>query len=250
MANNTHESSWHRASTDAEKFRKDSKLWFWGVEIVGAASFGLIGSLIGGNITPSDASKFWQNAYPGIGGAIGVISGFLLAFMGIFVWNLFRAPYRQRNEAYIEIAKLERLASETEKDMGDYFPRLNLIRLKEFAKRVTNRHKDLPIIKITLYRFTTFIPNYPQKYAIVSEVDSKIKLSSTFEVDIDQLRFISGFLDTNSLGIDTSFEEVYKERPKDNFIKEWVFLPHISDDSMPAGVMTEEKNIILYQSNV
>lgn len=77
------------------------------MEIVGAALFGAVGSLVGGYGTPSDATVFWQNAYPIIGGAIGVIAGFVIVFILIFLCNLFRAPYRQRNEARIFCQELQ-----------------------------------------------------------------------------------------------------------------------------------------------
>jgi hypothetical protein len=88
-----------RAWKDTESFRKDSKLWFWGVEVVGSALFGVVGGLLGGYYIPPNANVFWQNAYPTIGSAIGLIIGFIIVFIGILLWNLFRTPYRQRNEA-------------------------------------------------------------------------------------------------------------------------------------------------------
>jgi Na+/proline symporter len=101
------ESSWRRACRDTESFRKDSRVWFWGVEIVGGgALFGLAGSLLGDYYTPSTATPFWQSAYPTIGGAIGVILGFIIVFALIYVVNLLRAPYRQRDEARIDVEQL------------------------------------------------------------------------------------------------------------------------------------------------
>ena len=37
--------------------------------------------------------------YPGIGGVVGMIVGLIMVFGGIYLLNLFRAPYRQLNEA-------------------------------------------------------------------------------------------------------------------------------------------------------
>lgn len=101
------ESAWHRANKDTEKFRRNSKWYFWLVEIVGGgAVFGIIGGLIGWNLMPPNASTYQQNAYPLIGAGIGVVIGFALAFVLIFTFNLVRAPYLQRNEARTEVGNL------------------------------------------------------------------------------------------------------------------------------------------------
>ena len=39
---------------------------------------------------------------------IGGLGGLIVAVLVIFGWNLFRAPYKQRNEAREKISKLER----------------------------------------------------------------------------------------------------------------------------------------------
>jgi len=91
-----------RAWEDTESFREDSRLWFWGVEIVGGAVFGAVGGLIGGYYTPSNATVFWQNGYPTIGGAIGVIVGFIMVFAVIYCVNLFHTP----SPAKIKVADL------------------------------------------------------------------------------------------------------------------------------------------------
>ena len=89
-----------RAWEDTEHFRQISALWFWGVEVIcGGALFGIIGGLLGDYWTPKDATPFWQSAYPTIGGGTGVVIGFVIVFILIYLWNLFRAPYKQRDEA-------------------------------------------------------------------------------------------------------------------------------------------------------
>lgn len=92
------ESAFHRAWRDTDKFRRSAKS-FWMFEVVGAAMFGIIGAIGAFWLTPQSASPFQQNSYPAIGGGIGIIVGFITVFALVFVWNLFRAPYRQRNEA-------------------------------------------------------------------------------------------------------------------------------------------------------
>jgi hypothetical protein len=71
---------------------------------MGAAVAGVIGGMMGAWLTPENPSNLQQYFYPAIGGAIGVIVGFIIVFALIFLWHLFRAPYRQRDDA-IEVAK-------------------------------------------------------------------------------------------------------------------------------------------------
>lgn len=79
-----------------DNFRQNSLLWFWGVEVVGGGVFGVIGGLLGADWTPPDVNNFWQNAYPTIGGGIGVIAGFIIIFGFILAWNFIRAPYNEK----------------------------------------------------------------------------------------------------------------------------------------------------------
>lgn len=94
------ESSWRRAQGDTKRFRRSPKS-FWGLEIVGAAVLGFGGSLLGFLLTPIDRSRLVQFLYPAAGGVVGIIVGLVLVFFLIFLWNLFRAPYRQRDEQYL-----------------------------------------------------------------------------------------------------------------------------------------------------
>jgi len=97
------ESVWRRAWKDTENFRNSAK-FFWIWEVTGAAVAGVIGGMIGTWLTPESPTKFQQYFCPAIGGAIGVIVGFVIVFALIFTWHLFRAPYKQRDDA-IELAE-------------------------------------------------------------------------------------------------------------------------------------------------
>jgi hypothetical protein len=102
------QSTWSRAWKDTEHFR-ESVIFFWTLEVVGAAMFGVVGGIVGYWLTPQSASAFRQNVYSGIGAGMGIIIGFVIVFVSIFAWNLFRAPYRQRDEVsrlYEPIAEL------------------------------------------------------------------------------------------------------------------------------------------------
>lgn len=68
------------------------KIWFfWGVEVVATGAFIFLGTIL----TPEDASRLVSAIYPTVGGVIGAIVGFGI----IYLICLFRAPYKQRNEA-------------------------------------------------------------------------------------------------------------------------------------------------------
>jgi len=97
------ESTWRRAWKDTESFRQTAKS-FWAVEVVGAAVFGAVGGTVGAWLTPEHATTLRQGVYTGVGTAIGLVLGLAVAYGLIYGWNLFRAPYRQRDEA-IQVAR-------------------------------------------------------------------------------------------------------------------------------------------------
>lgn len=105
------ESTWRRALTDTDRFRQSARS-FWAFEVVGAAIFGILGGYLGFLLLPAESDRQSQWSYPAVGGAIGVVGGLTFAFTLIFIWNLFRAPYRQRDEARQNLEKLEKLREE------------------------------------------------------------------------------------------------------------------------------------------
>lgn len=106
MGSSISQSAYRRACQETESFRK-SGWYFWAFEVVGAAVFGVVGALVGYWLTPPDFNQFWQFAWPTIGGGIGIVIGIVVVFLVIFGWNLFRAPYKQRNNARQRIIELE-----------------------------------------------------------------------------------------------------------------------------------------------
>jgi len=94
-----YESTWQRASTDTEHFRSKC-LWFWGVEVIGA---GAIAGLATGIIWQRNILHGWQVGLITFG--IFVV-GLFIIYVIIFLWHLFRAPYRQLHEARDEIERL------------------------------------------------------------------------------------------------------------------------------------------------
>ena len=105
-------SAWIRAWKDSETFRKESSVWFWGVEVLVGLLAGASGGWAGFNLLPSEATRAQEFWYPASGGIVGVFLGLCGVFALILCWNFLRAPYKQRDEA---IQRVEHLESELEK---------------------------------------------------------------------------------------------------------------------------------------
>lgn len=188
---------------------------------------------------------FFQPVHPWVGHALIIVGFFGIIF--VLGFNVYRT--RSKTQERLEVT------IDTEKD-GDYFPRLNKKLLKEFAKRVVNKYLNLPILKITLYRYhSKYFSNVNAKYAMVFEIDPTIKQSPELMDQLHDLQVATGWLgtvsDTDSshdLGIDASFSDVYIEKPSDDFLKEWNFYAKTSDEEMPLGIMINEKSLLLFDS--
>lgn len=79
------------------------------------------GGFVGYGFTSSDSSSFAQFAYPTVGAGLGLIVGFVVVFGLIFCWNLFRAPYRQRNELAIQLEEANRRLTVGEQEKHEEF---------------------------------------------------------------------------------------------------------------------------------
>jgi hypothetical protein len=93
------ETTWRRGWRDAADFRH-SHVFFWGVEVVGAA---VTAFTAGYYLVPEDPSRFEATAYP----AIGFVPGMMLSYLFILIVTCTIAPLRQRNEARARVAELE-----------------------------------------------------------------------------------------------------------------------------------------------
>lgn len=90
------EPTWRRAWKDTKGFSQTTKFLLVGV--VGIAAFGVLGGLVGVWLRPTHATTFQQYLYPAVGTITGIVLGSVFPFGLIYVWNLFRAPYRQMSD--------------------------------------------------------------------------------------------------------------------------------------------------------
>jgi hypothetical protein len=129
-----YESTWHRASVDTERFRS-KRFWFWWVEVIGA---GAIAGLTAGILWERSILSAWQ---------VGLITfgvfaiGFLIIYALIFLWNLFRAPYHQRNEVRTLLA--ERPKPKPLTNRGDLLRTIAEVRIAtiQFVESIENLKK-------------------------------------------------------------------------------------------------------------
>ena len=197
------ESSWTRAGKDTENFRS-KRTWFFGVETLGS-----------GAIAGLTALMLWdRSASPGwLVGLItfGVFTGGLFLIYGlIYIWNLFRAPYRQRNEAWKAKPKLV------------FLPKMDeLLRVIAEAKMATDQMADNIIDIKRLDVNTIFInPEMPVilngirirfKYACESLEREILVASSDYEPILE--KFIAYMRDATKL--DSSTISDYKIKLKE-----------------------------------
>jgi hypothetical protein len=141
------ESIRQRASRDTERFRQSPKS-FWTVEVIGAAMFAVGGALYGFHLQPPNPTTFQQFIFPTVGASIGVIFGFFIVYGLVYIWNLFRAPYLQRNEAR---GKVDELVQEINALKEDFKKKLHekendkknlLAALLQTGDRLFNQHID------------------------------------------------------------------------------------------------------------
>jgi len=92
--------------TSPQRACKDFKEWLRNHIAVQPLSFFVPGggTMLATLLIPSDTSVVLAALYGFIGGALGLG----LLYLGIYVFQLFRAPYRQRNEARKDFDKLEK----------------------------------------------------------------------------------------------------------------------------------------------
>lgn len=102
------ESSWSKAWTDTETCRHTT--FFVLNERIIVLITGFCGTYIGilQTLTFTKPTFSQQYLYAPAGSVLGAIVGLLMLNIGIYLWNVFKAPYRQRNQLSDKIKQLER----------------------------------------------------------------------------------------------------------------------------------------------
>ena len=167
---------------------------------------------------------------------------------------------------------------------SEAFPRLDLQQLENQAKRWVDNYPTVPIERITLYRYSSRYQKHfkgnkiPVKYTVVFEVtatkilfkrimahcqtarEDDFSLCEIYEImaskGFAELEAHTEYYQTAQLPspffalVNADFELVYKRLPKDNFIKEWLFIAKRSDGKFPtSAVRVSEPFWTLYDSN-
>lgn len=87
---------------------EDSKKWLFNNVFPWVLAFALpgVGTMLATWLIPLDSPLTLSALY----GSLGGLAGLLLLFGGTYAWNLFRAPYRQRDEARKALAAIPGIA--------------------------------------------------------------------------------------------------------------------------------------------
>ena len=210
-----------RANKDTKRFRKNSQVWFWGVEVVGS---GAIAGLTGGILWNRNALQGWQVGLITFGVFVG---GFFLIYGLVFLWNLFRAPYHQRNEARAKVDQYER---EHNKPVSKYYDQI--------AKDKTNTH-----------------------WENLANLSQEIAIEMTTPFSIDQ-RYLGIELDNRDDGIRTLIfsldnNEIFDYRTSPDYIKndvDWMLYDYLQihlKEEYPdwQNQMETLKNTVIYLHN-
>lgn len=108
-----------RACEDTGLFARRKPVWFGVCALLGSTIGGTIGKLLTPD-KPTSSDWVWILYL-----VLGVVGGFIVTLLVIYLWNLLRAPYRQRNEARAKLAellyrdvKLKLMLSQNDKDLS------------------------------------------------------------------------------------------------------------------------------------
>lgn len=144
-----------RAKQETLSAQKRSKL-MWAVEVVLA---------IGGSacliVIAPDGLSILEMIGRSVGGSLG---GLLLAILAIFTWNLFRAPYRQRNEARALVSGEPRPSQLSNRD--ELISAIHQLKTSAYKYIICNtklnymHQMDESLIQSTIQAFTVANNNY------------------------------------------------------------------------------------------
>jgi len=123
-----------------------------------------------------------------------------------------------------------------------YFPELNYVALRRKMLAILKKFPNANIGKVVLYRVKDKPSNIPTTYAVCFEPRGKMT-EDTKELEMAAINLHSNPSDEYSsvnLGIDGSFENVYKRRPEKEYIRRWCFM--VKKDNFMAKDIQKEKS--------
>ncbi|MBN1365563.1 MAG: hypothetical protein JW976_12205 [Syntrophaceae bacterium] len=140
---------------------------------------------------------------------------------------------------------------------NEAFPELRADQLKRYAKRWVKKFSNVPILEITLYRYSSQYPQLqkhepiPTKYVVVIEVldkwPDKCETYPDLVVATEYFQTVRGEHPYSAL-IDDGFRTaVYKNQPSDQFRQDWCFLSIIQGETPPNYVMLAEPYLVLFE---
>jgi hypothetical protein len=118
----------YRAFKETENFRKSSKWWFWGVDVVGSAVLAAITAALIINTLP--------NWLVGILTFVVFVIGIALIYGIIYLWHLFRAPYKQLGEWKAEILRLKTEKGNISPEIAAGKPWAEIGKIEKIANRI------------------------------------------------------------------------------------------------------------------
>lgn len=138
---------------------------------------------------------------------------------------------------------------------ADYFQRLNLVFLKDYAKSVVTKFSKIPFDRIVLYRYRN--KHFPFKwfnikYAMVFFVKDTVDQQSyeKFEAASGIRQTVMDDMKYVQICVDQHFSEAYKDNQTEDYIGEWFFIPQLASEAIYPGVEVEGHKWILYDGKV
>ena len=195
--------------------------------------------------------------------------GFCLVCVLLIILNsIVRTRLASQKESVAEQPKKEPTGEKPlEVNDPQSFPRLVPEAIEALAARWVKMFSDIPITAIKLY------PKQPQYdfginsiYATVFEIDQEFQLLTKTNQGLkdkyDEWRHNMGFLsqakdieEFDVMGINADFSNVYKDKPHEDFMKDWYFISraidNIDDEAsvLNMKVMMEEPHWVLYKKS-
>lgn len=127
-----------------------------------------------------------------------------------------------------------------------YFPELNYVMLRRKILAILKKFPNANIGKVVLYRVKNKPTTIQTAYAICFEPKG-LMTEDAKELEMAAINLHSNPRDECSLvnlGLDGSFENVYKQKPEKEYIKRWRFM-FKKEDSMPKDIQKEKSWKIL-----